>query len=38
MIWIIGTYAIVFGFLLVALGFKLRGLERAVHEMAPHPV
>jgi uncharacterized membrane protein HdeD (DUF308 family) len=38
MIWIIGTYAIVFGFLLVALGFKLRGLERAVHDMAPHPV
>jgi uncharacterized membrane protein HdeD (DUF308 family) len=38
MIWIIGTYAIVFGCLLVALGFKLRGLERAAHELISHPV
>jgi uncharacterized membrane protein HdeD (DUF308 family) len=38
MIWIIGTYAIVFGVLLIALGFKLRGLERMAHQMTPHPV
>ena len=38
MIWIIGTYAIVFGVLLIALGFKLRGLERLAHNMTPHPV
>jgi uncharacterized membrane protein HdeD (DUF308 family) len=37
-IWIIGAYAIVFGILLIALGFKLRGLERITHQMTPHPV
>jgi uncharacterized membrane protein HdeD (DUF308 family) len=35
-VWIIGVYAIVYGVLLLALGFKLRGLERAAHpEMTP---
>jgi uncharacterized membrane protein HdeD (DUF308 family) len=37
-VWIIGAYAIIFGVLLIALGFKLRGLERLAHEMTPHPV
>jgi len=37
-VWIIGAYAIVFGVLLIALGFKLRGLERTVHQMTPSPV
>jgi len=37
-VWIIGAYAIVFGVLLMALGFKLRGLERITHQMTPHPV
>jgi uncharacterized membrane protein HdeD (DUF308 family) len=35
-VWIIGVYAVVYGVLLLALGFKLRGLERAAHpEMTP---
>ncbi|MET0212431.1 MAG: HdeD family acid-resistance protein [Vicinamibacterales bacterium] len=35
-VWIIGAYAIFFGVLLLALGFKLRGLERTAHpEMSP---
>jgi uncharacterized membrane protein HdeD (DUF308 family) len=37
-IWIIGAYAIVFGVLLVVLGFKLRGLERSLHHMTPRTV
>jgi uncharacterized membrane protein HdeD (DUF308 family) len=37
-VWIIGAYAIVFGVLLMALGFKLRGLERSVHQMTPRTV
>jgi len=36
--WIIGIYAMVFGILLISLGFRLRGLERAPHGMTPHPV
>jgi uncharacterized membrane protein HdeD (DUF308 family) len=34
--WIIGAYAVVFGVLL-SLGFTLRGLERAAHQMSPKP-
>lgn len=36
-VWIIGAYAIIFGGLLLALGIKLRGLERAAHQMTPRP-
>jgi uncharacterized membrane protein HdeD (DUF308 family) len=37
-LWIIGAYAVVFGVLLVALGFKLRGLERTLGQMTPRTV
>jgi uncharacterized membrane protein HdeD (DUF308 family) len=34
-IWLIGIYALVFGVLLVALGFKLRRLPHSAHQMTP---
>jgi uncharacterized membrane protein HdeD (DUF308 family) len=39
-VWLIGAYTIVFGVLLLVLGFKLRGLVRTVHQMSatPRPV
>ena len=37
-VWIIGAYAIVFGALLLGLGFKLRSLVRAAHQMTPRTV
>jgi len=37
-VWLIGAYAIVFGLLLLTLGFKLRGLERRAHGMSPRTV
>jgi uncharacterized membrane protein HdeD (DUF308 family) len=36
-VWIIGAYAILFGVLLLGLGFRLRGLERTAHRMTPKP-
>ena len=37
-VWLIGAYAIFFGFLLVGLGFKLRSLVRVVQPMTPRHV
>ena len=37
-IWLIGAYAVVSGVLLLSLGFKLRSLERAAHQMTPRTV
>jgi uncharacterized membrane protein HdeD (DUF308 family) len=37
-VWIIGVYAVIFGILLAALGFKLRGLERSLPHMVPTAV
>jgi uncharacterized membrane protein HdeD (DUF308 family) len=37
-VWLIGIYAIVFGVLLLGLGFKLRGLVHATHQMTPRAI
>jgi len=37
-VWLIGVYAVVFGILLLALGIKLRGLERSLTHMVPTAV
>jgi uncharacterized membrane protein HdeD (DUF308 family) len=36
-VWIIGIYAVMFGILMMILGFKLRGLEHSTHHPTPHP-
>lgn len=36
-IWIIGSYAFIFGILMIILGFKLRSLEHSTHHPTPHP-
>jgi uncharacterized membrane protein HdeD (DUF308 family) len=37
-VWLIGAYAILFGLLLVALGFRLKGLVSRSHPMSPRTV
>jgi uncharacterized membrane protein HdeD (DUF308 family) len=37
-VWLIGIYAVVYGILLLALGMRLRGLERTLAHMVPTPV
>ena len=37
-VWIIGSYAIIYGLLLTTLGFRLRGWEHSHGHAAPHPV
>jgi uncharacterized membrane protein HdeD (DUF308 family) len=36
-VWVIGAYAVFFGLLMLALGFRLRSLEHTTHHMAPRP-
>lgn len=36
--WIVGVYALMFGILMLILGFKLRSLEQSTHHPGtPHP-
>jgi uncharacterized membrane protein HdeD (DUF308 family) len=37
-VWLIGAYAVLFGLLLVALGFRLKGLVSRSHPMSPRTV
>jgi uncharacterized membrane protein HdeD (DUF308 family) len=37
-VWILGSYAVIFGILMMILGFKLRSLEHSTHHPTPHPV
>jgi uncharacterized membrane protein HdeD (DUF308 family) len=37
-VWLIGAYAVVFGLLLVALGFRLKALVSRAHPMSPRTV
>ena len=37
-VWMIGAYAIVFGCLLIALGFRLHGMVKSADRMAPRAV
>jgi uncharacterized membrane protein HdeD (DUF308 family) len=37
-VWLIGVYAVLHGILLLALGFKLRGLKRSLPHMVPTAV
>jgi len=34
MVWLIGTFAIVYGLLLFVLGFRLRGLKKGIEKAA----
>jgi uncharacterized membrane protein HdeD (DUF308 family) len=37
-VWIVGVYALIFGILMLILGFKLRSLEHSTqHPATPHP-
>ena len=36
-VWIIGIYAVIFGILMMILGFKLRTLEHSTYHPSPHP-
>jgi uncharacterized membrane protein HdeD (DUF308 family) len=38
LVWLIGAYAVVFGFLLIALGLRLHSAVRSADRMSPHAV